>query len=189
MGLAIAFLVPEEHCPRGYQVWDASKESAFCSDRGDDWGFDAHDLDPLRIAIAGLGLVAAGCALILRRGRRMVLSALLLVALGGAAATMAIRPLDSLSQRAFELDSRIPCPDPRCAGLSVQEAFRGVDGLASARAAVLLNNRLYRLTVAIEDAAARGASDAQVRDYVQRLASGQPWDWHAPLFATSGRAD
>ena len=119
-----AVLLPRAECPPGYHTWDAGSPTAFCGlPLEDDWGFDARDNGPLRLAVAGLGLVAAG-ALLLFSWRRTAA----VLALGSAIAVVlfvsASRPPETLSQRANELAAQIPCPFPRCEGLSLEQAMR-----------------------------------------------------------------
>jgi hypothetical protein len=119
-----AVLLPRAECPPGYYTWDAGSPTAFCGlPQEDDWGFDARDNGPLRLAVAGLGLVAAG-ALLLFSWRRTAAVLALVSAIAVVLFVGASRPPETLSQRANELAAQIPCPFPRCEGLSLEQAMR-----------------------------------------------------------------
>lgn len=77
----------------------------------------------MKLAVVGLGLIAAG-SFLLFRWRRTVAALALASAIAGVVVVGASRPPETLSQRANNLAAQIACPYRRCEGLSLEQAIR-----------------------------------------------------------------
>lgn len=173
-----AVLLPQAECPPGYFTWDAGSDSAFCGlpPPSDDWGFDARDNQPMKLAVGGLGLVAAG-SLLLVRWRRTVAVIALVSAIAAVAVVGASRPPETLSQRANNLAARIPCPYPRCEGLSLEQAIRNK----------VWTPNVFAAYSTVGSAIVLGLSPGETREYFDDVIADRRASWPLPVHE-DGRA-
>ncbi len=156
----VALSLPVYSCRPGWFHWG----SGLCGLRyDDDWGYQARSAIPLKTAIGAVG-IAAAATIVLERAHRMRLAATV-----GVVAFLAILwPLTAWSpsvpstgwgyqpEVVGEVAAGLRCPDPACAGMSVEEAVtRSYVRYPGAQ-------RYWRL---IEERLARGATSASVRSY------------------------